>query len=97
MVSVLAAYGAGAAELGLQAGDHLPGRNDWVGVLDEALPRLDRLKPGEKEKLVGAMLAVALHDEQLAPSELELLRVVCDLIHVPLPLLTAPRRTSPQS
>lgn len=95
--SALAAYRAGAAELGLNAGDRLPGRNDWVRVLDEVLPGLDRLKPGEKEKLVGAMLGVVLHDGQLVPSELELLRVIGDLIHVPLPLLTAPRRTSPQS
>ena len=95
--SAAAAYRAGADELGLNAGDRLPRRNDWVGALDEALPRLDRLKPGEKEKLVGAMLGVILHDDQMIPSELELLRVICDLIHVPLPLLTAPRRTSPRS
>jgi Zn-dependent protease with chaperone function len=95
--SASSAYLAGMAELGLDADDRLPGEKDWVEALDEALPRLDRLKPGEKEKLVGAMLSVALHDEQLAPSELELLRVICDLIHVPLPLLTAPRRTSQQS
>jgi len=30
-----------------------------------------------------------LHDEQLQPTELELLRVVCELIHVPLPILSA--------
>ena len=95
--SAAAAYRAGADELGLNAGDRLPRRIDWVDALDEALPRLDRLKPGEKEKLVGAMLGVILHDDQMVPSELELLRVICDLIHVPLPLLTAPRRTSPQS
>jgi len=29
-----------------------------------------------------------LQDGQLLPTELELLRVICDLIHVPLPLLT---------
>jgi Zn-dependent protease with chaperone function len=95
--SAFTAYRAGMAELGLGAEDRLPGEIEWVKALDEALPRLDRLKPGEKEKLVGAMLAVALHDEQLAPSELELLRVICDLVHVPLPLLTSPRQTSPQS
>jgi len=92
-----AAYRAGTAELGMDAGESLPGSQDWVKTLDEALPRLDRLKPGEKEKQVSAMLAVVLHDGQLVPSELELLRVICDLIHVPLPLLTAPTRTSPQS
>ena len=95
--SAAAAFRAGAAELNLDTGDHLPDKNDWVNALDLALPGLDRLKPGQKQKLVGAMLAVVFHDEQVVPSELELLRVTCDLIHVPLPLLTAPRPTSRQS
>lgn len=92
-----AAFRAGTAALGLDEGITLSEREDWVTALDTALPRLDRLKSAAKEKLVAAMLAVALQDGRLVPSELELLRVVCDLIHVPLPLLTAPRQTSPQS
>jgi hypothetical protein len=38
---------------------------------------------------VRALIEVAMHDEQIAPVELELLRAACYLIHVPLPLLTA--------
>jgi uncharacterized tellurite resistance protein B-like protein len=49
------------------------------------------LKSLEKEKLVRAMSEVVLHDGRLAATELELLRLSCDMIHVPLPLLTAPR------
>ena len=62
-------------------------------VLDTALPTLDALKPGEKEKLVRAMTGVVLHDGRLDVVELELLRVSTDLMHVPLPLLNAPPQT----
>jgi Zn-dependent protease with chaperone function len=61
--------------------------DNWVAALDAALPKLDRLKAAEKEKLVHALATVVLQDGQLLPTELELLRVICDLIHVPLPLL----------
>ena len=62
---------------------------DWAAALDAALPRLDKLKAKEKETLVEAMLAVVLHDQELKTTELELLRVVCELIHVPLPILAS--------
>ena len=67
----------------------MPPTEDWVTSLDQALPGLDLLKSTEKEKLVRALTEVVSHDSQLVPSELELLRAVCDLIHVPLPMLTA--------
>jgi hypothetical protein len=38
---------------------------------------------------VDALAAVILHDGRMSPTELELLRVTCDLIHVPLPLLVS--------
>jgi len=38
-----------------------------------------------------------MHDRELAPAELELLRAVSSMIHVPLPLLSTGPRTSPQS
>ena len=58
-------------------------------MLDSVLPRLDRLKPAEKERLVRALAKVVTHDGELVPAELELLRAACTMIHVPLPLLTA--------
>ena len=38
---------------------------------------------------VEALAAVVSYDGRLLPTELELLRVTCDLIHVPLPLLVS--------
>jgi Zn-dependent protease with chaperone function len=86
-----AAFGAGMKALGVETDTVIPDVSDWVAVLDTALPKLDLLKSLEKEKLVRAMTEVVLHDGRLAATELELLRVSCDLIHVPLPLLTAPQ------
>mgnify|MGYP001813563518 FL=1 len=91
------AYRSGAALLDLSEDAGMPGGNDWVAELDASLPRLDKLKAADKETLVRAMSAVVMHDGKMAASELELLRVICDLIHVPLPLLTESRRIAPRS
>ena len=61
---------------------------DWSETLDSALPALDRLKPSEKEILVKALIATVMSDNRIAVAEMELLRVVCALIHVPLPMIT---------
>jgi hypothetical protein len=93
--AALAAYRAGMQSLGLQ--QDMPRVVDWVSTMDAALQRLDQLKAGEKQRLVTALIEVVTHDGQVAASELELLRVTCDLVHVPMPLLTASRQTSPRS
>ena len=58
---------------------------------------LDRLRAADKETLLRALIATALHDTKLEAVELELLRAVSNLLHVPLPLLTGGPRTSPRS
>lgn len=87
---VMAAFRAGAKVLELESAT-MDDRDlhDWAAVLDAALPRLDKLKASDKQKLVEALITVVVHDQQVKPAELELLRVVCELIHVPLPVLTA--------
>ena len=82
-----AAYRAGLEVLGLAEDSDMPRVSDWAETLDNILPALDRLRASDKEKLVKAMVTTVSHDGQLLPQELELLRVVCSLIHVPLPLL----------
>jgi len=92
-----AAFKAGLEVLEPGSGVPMPRVNDWVSAMDAALTKLDRLKSKEKEKLVRALAEIVLQDGQLVPRELELLRVTCDMIHVPLPLLTVPQHISPQS
>lgn len=92
-----AAFAAGLNVLEFKSDTPIPGADNWVSTLDTAIAKLDRLKSAEKEKLVRAMVGVVMHDGRLAVAEMELLRVCCDLIHVPLPLLTVPQQTSQRS
>ncbi|MDT8319265.1 MAG: M48 family metallopeptidase [Xanthomonadales bacterium] len=83
-----AAFRAGMKVLGGKPDAKMMQGANWVKTMDEALGRLDALKPVAKQKLVRALAETVLYDEKVAPVELELLRVSCGLIHVPLPLLT---------
>ncbi len=87
------AFMAGLEVLGVDSTTGMPRMESWAEILDLALPKLDQLKSIEKEKLVRALITVVLHDGDLAPTELELLRVICDLIHVPLPMLVTGGQT----
>ncbi|MEJ2399985.1 MAG: M48 family metallopeptidase [Xanthomonadales bacterium] len=95
--ATIAAFQAGWRELGTADSRDMPPVEDWVAALDEALPELDRLRPADKETLLRALIATAMHDARLEAPELELLRAVSSLIHVPLPLLSAGPRTSRRS
>jgi hypothetical protein len=82
------AYQAGSALLGDAATAAMPVMDDWSELLDDALPALDKLKPADKEILVMALIATVMADDRVAVTEMELLRVVCSVIHVPLPMIT---------
>ncbi len=83
----LAACQAGLAGLIESPPADLPDLEDWPGQLDAAIQDLDQLLPADKHSLVAGMARCVLHDGQLAVAEIELLRIICGLIHVPLPLL----------
>jgi Zn-dependent protease with chaperone function len=82
------AYRAGSELLGADSTVIKPAIENWNEVLDVALPELDQLKPTDKEKLVKALIATVMADDRVAVAEMELLRVVCSVIHVPLPMIT---------
>jgi Zn-dependent protease with chaperone function len=85
---VESAYLVGSEILGAKGADSVPEIEDWSETLDEALPLLDQLKPADKEILVKAMIATVMADNRVAVPEMELLRVVCAVIHVPLPMIS---------
>lgn len=87
------AYRSGSAELGLGSNIPMPDVGDWADTLDKALPDLDRLKPADKGQFVKALIATVMTDNRVAVSEMELLRVVCSVIHVPLPMITGGAQT----
>jgi Zn-dependent protease with chaperone function len=82
------AYRAGSTLLGSGANAPIPDTGDWSETLDTALSALDQLKPADKEKFIKALIATVMADDKIAVTELELLRVVCAVIHVPLPMIT---------
>ncbi|NBB91694.1 MAG: M48 family metalloprotease [Gammaproteobacteria bacterium] len=81
-----AAFAAGMSEL---AGEvpPMPQLGAWAGRLDQLLARLDALRPASKHSLVVALLRCAAYDDAVVDDELDLLRVICALLHVPLPLM----------
>ncbi len=92
--SAASSFSAGATVLeegqaSLEA--HAVGDSDWPRVLDQDLPALDRLQPAAKQQLIAALVATVMRDGKAVPAEMELLRVTCDLLHVPLPMLTGRR------
>ena len=83
----LAAYAAGCAEVLGEQPTALPSMDDWMGTLDHALDRLDVLTADGKEQLVRALAITVSYDGRLVEAELELMRVVCTALHVPIPAL----------
>jgi Zn-dependent protease with chaperone function len=82
------AYKAGLSQLKLDIPQQLPVVENWQQAFDKALPALDQLKPADKGRLVNALIATVMADENVRVDELELLRVICAVIHVPLPMIT---------
>jgi hypothetical protein len=82
------AFLVGSGLLVPEAAVAIPVIGDWTEVMDKALPALDQLRPAEKEKLVKALIATVMADNRLVAAEMELLRVICSVIHVPLPMIT---------
>lgn len=60
---------------------------DWAAALGAALPRLDRLGPENKKRLLDAMLATISHNGRVNVAEAELLRAFAAALHVPVPLV----------
>jgi hypothetical protein len=83
------AYQAGATELGASALKEMPSTVNWTESLDESLTKLDRLKLSDKEILVKSLIVTVTSDGNLVAQELELLRAVCAMIHVPVPMIPA--------
>ncbi len=60
--------------------------DSWQSELDGALDQLRKLTARDKEKLVQALSNTVLSDQKVVTSEQEMLRVICALVYVPLPI-----------
>jgi Zn-dependent protease with chaperone function len=87
--AVLSAYETGMKGLGGQTIPAMPSTENWMESLDGSLSRLDALRLADKEILVKSLIETVTADGELVAAELELLRVVCAMIHVPMPIMPA--------
>ncbi len=62
---------------------------DWQAALDRALAALDRLRALDKQLVVDGLAIVVDADGIVVAVESELLRMICAVLHCPLPLLRA--------
>jgi Zn-dependent protease with chaperone function len=81
------AYQVGMAGIAADGAPAMPDTGDWIKALDSALDRLDHLHMPDKEILVRALIASVTADNEVVAEELELLRAVCAMLHVPLPMM----------
>ncbi|WP_018231566.1 M48 family metallopeptidase [Thioalkalivibrio thiocyanodenitrificans] len=87
--AALAAMNAGLSALDMAAAGRMPVPDGWPDRLDASLERLDALKQMEKQQLLRALVVTITHGGKTVPAEAELLRAVCAVLHMPLPLLDA--------
>jgi len=103
VVSVIASHGQNSdSSTGLQAAQkafragmaaadinhkNLSFSDNWQEELDKAIEKLDQLRAKDKSVVVAALARTVLDDKQVVTAEHEMLRVICALIHVPLPIL----------
>jgi len=85
------AFNAGWAPLRLPHVSPVPAAISWVGAMDKAMARLDRLANPDKERVVQALTAAIANDGLINVAEAELLRLFCAVLHCPLPPLLADR------
>lgn len=79
-----AAQALEASELALLGADRIR-----IEDLDRALRKLDALKPLAKARLLKACVASVVHDQHVAPVEVELLRAFSSALDSPLPAALA--------
>ena len=99
LMSILAMHGAKSDEQAQKAfqkgikslawsGLPMSKTDDWQKKADMALERLNTLKGEDKRKLVIALSEIIMHDGKVTIEEHELLRAMCAVMHIPLPVLT---------
>jgi Zn-dependent protease with chaperone function len=80
-----AAYEVGIRSLGPNSWPPYGRKEGWVLALDNALEKLDRLGPIEKQMLIEGLAKTITFDRAQAPAERELLRMTAACLHCPLP------------
>jgi len=86
-----AGFAAGINALGIPVMRYEQPAADWVSTADDALNQLRQCVPRERERVIAALLAAALHSGRIGRRESELLRAFCALLGCPVPPVLSPR------
>jgi hypothetical protein len=89
------AFEAGAKHLPEVNVRLLPIEECAIDKLNDALEKLARVTPKERQRLVDAAAACICADSSVNVTEGELLRAICDIIDCPMPPLIAGQKVSP--
>ncbi len=79
------AFTAAMATLKLSGTNLLPKTEISLAALDQSLEKLSRLKPLLKPRILKACAASIVHDQEVLPVEVELLRAFSDVLDCPMP------------
>ena len=82
-----AAFALACAEVGLDSLRMRAVTETSLQALEQALERLNQLKPLQKPRLLKALVRCIEHDGQIEPLEAELFRAVADILDCPMPPL----------
>lgn len=80
------AFKAGMSSAGIEH-KNLTFTDNWQAEVDKALIKLNKLTISDKAIVVKALATTVLDDKKLITEEQEMMRVICGLIHVPVPYL----------
>ncbi len=84
-LEVQRAHGAGLQHVFSMTDETYQAVTDWVEPANQALNKIDRLVPLDKEVVVEGLIKTLSHDGQITLGEVELLRAICAAIHCPMP------------
>ncbi|MGB5324861.1 MAG: M48 family metallopeptidase [Pseudomonadales bacterium] len=84
-VAVAESFRAAANALGLGGMPQLPRHQVTVDRFVQALALVERVRPLQKPLVLKALVAAAMHDRELRPLELQLLRAIALSLNCPLP------------
>ena len=87
------AFRSGMSAMAPDSVPEMPDTRGWAELLDKALDRLDHLRMADKQTLVQALVETVTADGKLVAEELELMRAVCAMLHVPMPMIPASEST----
>jgi Zn-dependent protease with chaperone function/hemoglobin-like flavoprotein len=86
---IMTAFDEACRQMGLNEKNLLNAQQISVALLDQAVQKLQQLKPAIKQQLLKACATGVMFDRHVTAREIELLRAFADVLDCPMPMLDA--------